>query len=88
MASSDESSIIIPKQFIFSHLMFHRERGDITRVHWENNDDYSPKRIKKDLIVRPIDGNETPVIIPDGSVPVNRNENFLSNIPIIRIMPH
>jgi hypothetical protein len=53
MASSDESSIIIPKNFIFSHLMFHRERGDITRTHWEDNNEYSPKKVRRGLILQP-----------------------------------
>lgn len=53
MSSSDTDSIIIPKNFIFSHLMFHRERGDTTRIHWESSSEYSPKRVKRDLIIQP-----------------------------------
>ena len=47
----DINSIILPEEYIYSHLMFHRE-GNRVITHWEESE-YSPNRIPKEKIKKP-----------------------------------
>lgn len=52
MELGDIDSIKIPNQFVYSHLMFHPDRGDITITHWVD-EKYMPKIIERSEIKKP-----------------------------------